>query len=42
VGRDGGPARAQPRAAFSRTNIMLYGTLILVSVYYLLPLWVMV
>jgi glucose/mannose transport system permease protein len=37
-----GPRGARPRRAFSRANIFLYGTLILVSLYYLLPLWVMV
>ncbi|MGR3542314.1 MAG: carbohydrate ABC transporter permease [Hasllibacter sp.] len=36
------PAGPRPRRAFSRGNVFLYGTLILVSVYYLLPLWVMV
>ncbi len=33
---------ARPRRALSRRNIMLYGTLFVVSVYYLLPLYVMV
>jgi glucose/mannose transport system permease protein len=38
---------AEPRGpklkkAFSRTNIFLYGTLIMVSMYYLLPLYVMI
>ncbi len=37
-----GPRGARPRHAFSRRNILLYGTLIFVSVYYLLPLWIMV
>lgn len=37
-----GPRGAKPKRAFSRTNIIVYGTLIVVSVYYLLPLWVMV
>jgi glucose/mannose transport system permease protein len=37
-----GPRGRRPRRALSRTNIMLYGTLIIVSLYYLLPLWVMV
>lgn len=32
----------RPRSALSPRNIMLYGTLIVVSLYYLLPLWVMV
>lgn len=42
VGRMDGPRGRRPRRAFSRGNVFLYGTLILVSVYYLLPLWVMV
>ena len=37
-----GPRGAKPRKRLSARNIMLYGTLIVVSVYYLLPLWVMV
>jgi len=37
-----GPRGAKPRKAISGRNIMLYGTLIVVCVYYLLPLWVMV
>ena len=37
-----GPRGAKPRGAFSRRNIIVYGILILVSIYYLLPLWVMV
>ncbi len=37
-----GPRGAKPRRMFSGRNIMLYGTLIVVCVYYLLPLWVMV
>jgi glucose/mannose transport system permease protein len=37
-----GPRGAKPRRAISGRNIMLYGILILVCVYYLLPLWVMV
>ena len=42
VGRLGpGPRGARPRRALSRGNVILYGTLILVSMYYLLPLWVM-
>lgn len=32
----------KPKRAFSRNNIIVYGTLLIVSVYYLLPLWVMV
>ncbi len=32
----------KPRSALSARNIMLYGTLIVMSLYYLLPLWVMV
>ena len=37
-----GPRGARPRRTFSRRNIFLYGTLILVALYYLLPLYVMV
>jgi glucose/mannose transport system permease protein len=37
-----GPHGPKPRVAFSRRNIFLYGTLIVVALYYLLPLYVMV
>lgn len=37
-----GPRGPKPKKAFSRANIFLYGTLIVVSVYYLLPLYVMI
>lgn len=37
-----GPRGPKPKKAFSRNNIFLYGTLILVSMYYLLPLYVMI
>ncbi|MFW8595833.1 carbohydrate ABC transporter permease [Cribrihabitans neustonicus] len=37
-----GPRGPKPKRALSRSNIIIYGTLIVVSVYYLLPLWVMV
>ncbi|WP_027054409.1 carbohydrate ABC transporter permease [Mesorhizobium erdmanii] len=37
-----GPSGPKPRHVFSRRNIFLYGTLILVALYYLLPLYVMV
>ena len=36
------PRGAKPKLAMSRNNIVLYGTLIVLSLYYLLPLWVMV
>ncbi len=36
------PRGARPRHAFSRRNIFIYGTLILVAIYYLIPLYVMV
>jgi glucose/mannose transport system permease protein len=36
------PRGARPRPTLSRRNIFLYGTLIVVSLYYLLPLYVMV
>jgi glucose/mannose transport system permease protein len=37
-----GPRGARPRRVMSRRNIFIYGTLFVVSVYYLLPLYVMV
>ena len=37
-----GPRGPKPRRKLSRNNIFLYGALLLVSVYYLLPLYVMV
>jgi ABC-type glycerol-3-phosphate transport system permease component len=37
-----GPYGPKPRHMLSRRNIFLYGTLIVVAVYYLLPLYVMV
>jgi glucose/mannose transport system permease protein len=37
-----GPRGAKPKKTFSRRNIMLYGILIVVCLYYILPLWVMV
>lgn len=37
-----GPRGAKPKKSFSRANIFLYGTLIMVSMYYLLPLYVMI
>ena len=42
VGVMDGPRGGRPRRTFSRANIFLYGTLIVVSIYYILPLWVMV
>ncbi len=36
------PRGARPRRAISPRNIMLYGTLFVIAVYYLLPLYVMV
>ncbi len=42
VSDEHGPSGPRPRRRFSRRNIFIYGTLILVSVYYLLPLYVMV
>jgi glucose/mannose transport system permease protein len=36
------PRGARPRRTLSRRNIFLYGTLIVVALYYLLPLYVMV
>jgi glucose/mannose transport system permease protein len=37
-----GPRGAKPRRVVSRRNILLYGTLIFLAIYYLLPLYVMV
>ena len=37
-----GPREIKPRRRFSGCNIMIYGTLLFVSLYYILPLWVMV
>ncbi|MBT7202933.1 MAG: carbohydrate ABC transporter permease [Deltaproteobacteria bacterium] len=37
-----GPFGPKPRKKISQRNIIIYGTLLLVSVYYLLPLYVMV
>ena len=37
-----GPAGPRPRSAISPRNIILYGTLIIVALYYLLPLYVMI
>lgn len=37
-----GPRGAKPRRVFSSTNIMIYGTLLVVCMYYLLPLYVMI
>ncbi|MEX4006214.1 carbohydrate ABC transporter permease [Neoaquamicrobium sediminum] len=37
-----GPSGPRPRKVISRRNIILYGTLFVVAVYYLLPLYVMI
>ena len=37
-----GPRGPKPRRRFSRANIFIYGTLTIVSLYYLLPLYVMI
>ena len=37
-----GPSGPRPRKVVSRRNIILYGTLFVVAVYYLLPLYVMI
>lgn len=37
-----GPQGPKPRKRFTRNNILIYGTLIVVALYYLLPLYVMV
>lgn len=39
---DAGPRGPKPRRRFSRRNIVLYGTLLVVAIYYLLPLYVMI
>ena len=36
------PRGPKQKKAFSRSNIIIYGTLIVISIYYLLPLWVMI
>lgn len=41
-GEMAGPRGARPRPRFSRRNIILYGTLTIIALYYLLPLYVMV
>jgi glucose/mannose transport system permease protein len=42
VPNDSGPSGARPRPVFSPRNIIIYGTLFVVAVYYLIPLYVMV
>ncbi len=37
-----GPSGARPKRVFTRTNIMVYGVLIVAALYYLLPLYIMV
>lgn len=37
-----GPRGPKPKKALSRSNIIIYGTLLVVSLYYLLPLYVMI
>lgn len=37
-----GPQGPKPRKALSRRNIFLYGTLLLITIYYALPLYVMI
>lgn len=37
-----GPSGPKPKRRLTPANIIIYGTLLVVSVYYLLPLWVMV
>lgn len=39
---NGGPRGTKPKRVISRRNIMLYGTLALVALYYALPLYVMI
>ncbi|SDQ22445.1 carbohydrate ABC transporter membrane protein 2, CUT1 family [Pseudovibrio sp. Tun.PSC04-5.I4] len=42
LGLEDGPSGPKPTKVMTPRNIMLYGTLIVVAIYYLLPLWVMV
>ena len=42
INTSAGPRGPKPKRTFSRNNIFLYGTLIVVSMYYLLPLYVMI
>ena len=42
AGQMSGPRGARPRKILSRRNIFIYGTLTVVALYYLLPLYVMV
>ena len=42
AGAIAGPRGPRPRRRFSRRNIFIYGTLAVVAIYYLLPLYVMV
>jgi len=42
AGQLSGPRGAKPRRVLSRRNIFLYGTLIFVAAYYLIPLYVMI
>ena len=37
-----GPQGPKPRKSLSRRNIMLYGTLLVVTIYYAIPLYVMI
>lgn len=37
-----GPRGGRPKRAFSRSNVVLYGILLVIAAYYLVPLWVMV
>lgn len=37
-----GPRGPRPKRRFSRNNVFIYGTLLIVSIYYLLPLYVMI
>jgi glucose/mannose transport system permease protein len=42
TGQMTGPRGAKPKKVLSRTNIMIYGTLFVVAIYYALPLYVMI
>ena len=39
---ESGPRGPKPKKSFTRSNIFLYGTLLLVAMYYMLPLYVMI
>ena len=36
------PSGPKPRRRFSGRNVMIYGILLVMALYYILPLWVMI